>query len=169
MKNSQKGFTLIELLVVIAIIGILSSVVLAALTTARTKGKDASVQTQLSNMRSQAELYFSSNSSNYGGYLAKTQCSTATSTNIFGSANTGSLKNLLAGVLGNVAASDTACAVGNITESAGNGSSWAVAAKSLSDTSKIICVDSSGVSKTAAGSSSLAVVFQTSTSTRCAN
>jgi len=54
----KKGFTLIELLVVIAIIGILSSVVLANLNSARTKGADAAIQSNLSNLRSQAELYY---------------------------------------------------------------------------------------------------------------
>jgi len=73
--NKQKGFTLIELLVVIAIIGILASVVLASLSTARNKGKDASVQSSMSSLRAQAELGVTSS----GTYLAAL-CTTAGST-----------------------------------------------------------------------------------------
>ena len=61
----QKGFTLIELLVVIAIIGILASVVLASLNSARAKGSDAAIKATLTNARSQAELYYSSNNATY--------------------------------------------------------------------------------------------------------
>ena len=57
----KKGFTLIELLVVIAIIGILASVVLASLNTARNKGGDAAVAANLANVRAQAELYYDDN------------------------------------------------------------------------------------------------------------
>jgi prepilin-type N-terminal cleavage/methylation domain-containing protein len=57
-KRLDRGFTLIELLVVIAIIGILSSVVLASLNTARGKGANAAIKANLNNTRAQGELYY---------------------------------------------------------------------------------------------------------------
>ena len=65
MKKNNKGFTLIELLVVIAIIGILASVVLSSLSSAKSKGKDAAVKSQLSQIRSQSEIYYSAVGENY--------------------------------------------------------------------------------------------------------
>src|SRR3989344_4343548 len=53
-----RGFTLIELLVVIAIIGILSSVVLASLNSARNKGSDAGTKANLATILVQAEILY---------------------------------------------------------------------------------------------------------------
>ncbi len=65
-KNNKEGFTLIELLVVVAIIGVLASIVLASLNTARDKGKVAAIKSNLKNMGLQMELAYSENGS-YGG------------------------------------------------------------------------------------------------------
>ena len=48
---NRKGFTLIELLIVIAIIGILSSLAIVSLSSARDKAKDAQIKSDLSQFR----------------------------------------------------------------------------------------------------------------------
>lgn len=75
---NKKGFTLIELLVVIAIIGILSSVVLASLNTARDKGSDAAIKANLANIRAQAELFYDTNG-DYDSVCADTNVDSAVS------------------------------------------------------------------------------------------
>ena len=64
MKRNT-GFTLIELLVVIAIIGILSSIVLASLNSARAKGTDVAIKSTLAQIRTQASLYYDNNGQKY--------------------------------------------------------------------------------------------------------
>src|SRR3990167_4452603 len=59
--REAKGFTLIELLVVIAIIGILSSIVLASLNSARQKGRDARRVSDIKQLQLALELYYDSN------------------------------------------------------------------------------------------------------------
>ena len=61
--NYKRGFTLIELLVVIAIIGILSSVVLASLNSARQKGRDARRISDVKQVQLALELFYDANQS----------------------------------------------------------------------------------------------------------
>lgn len=63
--RKSRGFTLIELLVVVAIIGLLSSVVLASLNSAKLKANDAAIQSDLNTIQTQSQIYYNDHG-NYG-------------------------------------------------------------------------------------------------------
>lgn len=65
MRKTKKGFTLIELLVVIAIIGLLASIVLVALNTARAKARDARGMSDLRQIATAMEMFYDDNSAYY--------------------------------------------------------------------------------------------------------
>jgi prepilin-type N-terminal cleavage/methylation domain-containing protein len=138
-KLRSRGFTLIELLVVIAIIGILSAVVLASLSTARTKGQDAAIQSDLNSIQTQAEIYYNNTGNTYG--TSATPAGTCSGANSMFADST--ILNALKGISTNNggAAANTQCD--------SNGTSYAVKAKSASNpTTTFFCVDSTGFSGT---------------------
>ena len=142
MKNS-KGFTLIELLVVIAIIGILSSVVLASLNTARAKGADAAIKANLANVRAQAEIFYDTNNS-YNTGAANNVCVNQQVINAL---------NAAMSAAGAAATSSTLTDDSNATRVVCHSSAaaWAIASPLKTNTATAYCVDSTGASKTLAG------------------
>jgi prepilin-type N-terminal cleavage/methylation domain-containing protein len=141
VKMKTRGFTLIELLVVIAIIGILSSVVLASLNTARQKGQIAAIKSSMQSVRVQAELYYDDHSSSYGTPVAVAN-SCGAAANMFGNDTT--IAQAITEIEG-IESTVVRCAIGQ------DGQSWALE-KTLPDNSTW-CTDSTGqaISGTAGG------------------
>ena len=89
------GFTLIELLVVIAIIGLLATIVLVSLNTARQKARDVRRISDLRQVALGAEMYYDDNRS----YPSVTGC-TAANYGLAGVPVAGSLRYVLEGTAG---------------------------------------------------------------------
>lgn len=67
-KHNRKGFTLIELLIVIAIIGVLTTIAVVALGSARRKARDAKRVADVKAIQNALELYYQESN----GYPAET-------------------------------------------------------------------------------------------------
>ena len=74
MHSQKRGFTLIELLVVIAIIGLLSTLAVVALGSAREKARDSKRLSDVKQMQTALELYFT----DYNTYPTSTVASLGT-------------------------------------------------------------------------------------------
>jgi prepilin-type N-terminal cleavage/methylation domain-containing protein len=139
-KNFKGGFTLIELLVVIAIIGILASVVLASLNTARNKGADAKIKAELANARAQAELFYDSNGNTYNNVCLST--STGGIYTLISSAAT------TAGVASGTVTRNNTTATTTTTATCNDNNATGWAAEVPLKTGGFYCVESSGSTKT---------------------
>lgn len=149
IKTTQKGFMLMELLVVIAIIGLLSSVVLAALYSAKVKSADAAVKTELRQIPAQIETssYSPNGAVNYGPVYTASNCPTTSSTtNPIFYTNTG-LQQMISNIDKLNGSAASVCASGG-TDPA-KATSWAIATPlpSTGSSGDWLCIDSTGARK----------------------
>lgn len=148
MNMKQKGFTLIELLVVIAIIGILASVVLTSLNSARKKGQDGKVKSQVAQVAAAAAIYYDNNNGSYGTSAA---CSGTVNTSMW--TDTASSMDTYAGH------PTTGTWPGGLACNSA-GQAYAFAAQLSTNTNTWFCIDSTGITKTITSAAAPALTGQ---------
>ena len=119
----SSGFTLLELLVVVAIIGLLTAIVTIALSSARSKGIDASIKSQMKSLQNQIEIT----------YVGSSYNNLFTSNNSWAAADT-KIQNFLT-IIDKLSSTHTA---GSTT------SFWAAQVRLVNESSKYFCVDTTG-------------------------
>lgn len=134
----NKGFTLIELLVVIAIIGVLASVILVSVTTARQKSADSAIKANIDQLRKEADFFFDDElrgNGTYGSTFTAAACDTTAGT-LFADPKIAEQYNAAAtasGLPANCVSDDD--------------DEWAVSVPLKTDPSIAWCADSAGTAK----------------------
>lgn len=139
--NFKKGFTLVELLVVVAIIGLLANITLGYLSSAKKKGDDTAVKSNLATVRSVGEIFYTDNANSYlpsgGSVFSIAACPTynASGTNMLSKSK----------IIADAVAEAVKRGAGSSCYNSVNFWAVAVGLKLVADTSW--CVDSTGAAK----------------------
>lgn len=122
MLSNRKGFTLIELLIVVVIIGILAAIAIPKFAATKDKAKLASVRTDVRNLMSAQEAYFS-DFNTYATSFANLQTSTNST---LSAGNTGSVTGAASGFTITVSNASITSTINECTVQVGAGAATTV-------------------------------------------
>lgn len=146
-KKLSKGFTLLELLVVIAIIGILAAVILASLNSARGKGSEAALKSNIKTITTQAAIYYDAN----GEYYSSANVFPGSNTTTCTFANTFLADTVIARAITSVISANPTgtrlCVIGTVTGGSSLVNSWALVFPLVQTPNTYWCIDYLGASR----------------------